>query len=358
VRSAEIRAVGELAGAAAAGTGTLVRDVHAAIARRAFAAAGTGAIPARALHDGISATVYGSVRVALGVLPRGAGAVLARADGAALTESPRASLALAALNGAIGDALERDRSALALSMTLRHRGVEVDPDAPTVDATARVAVFVHGLGETDAAWRLRANRDNPWYGERLRRDLGYTPLAVRYNTGRSISDNGRDLARLLERLFAGWTVPVTEIVLVGHSMGGLVARSACHHGGEWTDLLRYVVCLGSPHRGAPLAKGAHLLGWALQHAPETRPFARIVDGRSQGIKDLRHGVNVPLLPNARLYFVAATLSGRRGDPLGDLLVRYPSASGAGSDGRHLGGLTHFHLLNDPAVYEQLRDWLA
>jgi hypothetical protein len=355
VQSAEIRAVGDLAGAAAAGTGNLVRDVHAAIARRAFTAAGPGAVPARILHDRISAAVYGSVRIALGALPRGAGAALAHADGPALADSARGRLALAALNGAIGDALERDGSALALRMTLRYRGADVDPDAPAVAATGRIAVFLHGLGETDASWRLRGHLT---YGERLQRDLGHTPLELRYNSGRCISDNGRDLAVLLDRLAAAWPAPMEEIVLVGHSMGGLVARSACHHGGDWTDVLRYVVCLGAPHRGAPLAKGAHLLGWTLQQAPETAPFGRVVDGRSAGIKDLRHGLDVPSLPHATSCFVAATLSGREGDPLGDLLVRFPSAAGAGGDGRHLGGLTHFHLLNHPAVYEQLRDWLA
>jgi hypothetical protein len=68
--------------------------------------------------------------------------------------------------------------------------------------------------------------------------------------------------------------------------------------------------------------------------------------------------------------VAATLSTRPGAPLGvilgDLLVRVPSASGAGrrrrldfaiEDGRHLGGLTHFDLLNHPAVYDQIRAWI-
>jgi hypothetical protein len=52
--------------------------------------------------------------------------------------------------------------------------------------------------------------------------------------------------------------------------------------------------------------------------------------------------------------------------LGDLLVRYPSASGAGrnrripfaiEDGHHIGGVTHIDLLNHPAVYEQIRAWL-
>jgi pimeloyl-ACP methyl ester carboxylesterase len=375
-----------------------VRDVHAAVARRAFEAAGPSSATARAIHDGVSAAVYEGVRAALGALPRGAGTALAlRAptDSPSLADSPRGALALAVLNGYAGDALVAGRSELALRMTLRHRGADVDPDAPAVpDAAPRVAIFVHGLGETEAAWRLRATTDRPGYGALLRRELGYTALHLRYNTGRHISDNGRVLAALVERLHDAWPTPIDEIVLVGHSMGGLVARSACHYGRveghRWTQAVRHVVCLGSPHLGAPVEKGINALGWALDRIPETQPLARVVNQRSAGIKDLRFGAcieedwcdcdpdelltdrchDVPLLPGARFYFVAATLSRRPGDPLGailgDLLVRVPSASGEGrkrkvgfaiEDGHHVGGLTHFDLLNHPAVYDQIRAWI-
>jgi pimeloyl-ACP methyl ester carboxylesterase len=185
-----------------------------------------------------------------------------------------------------------------------------------------------------------------------------------------------------------------EIVLIGHSMGGLVARSACHYGDAdgagWIAPLRHVFCLGSPHLGAPLEKGANLLGAGLALVPETRPLARVLNARSAGIKDLRFGScaeedwcdcdpdeflhdrcrEVPFLETATYYFVGATLSrdprARLGVALGDLLVRYPSASGSGrrrrigfevDNGCHLGGLTHFDLLNDPAVYERIGAWL-
>jgi pimeloyl-ACP methyl ester carboxylesterase len=399
MRGAEVKAVGELAGQAISGTGSLVRDVHAAVARRAFDAAGPSSATARAIHDGVSAAVYGGVRAALGALPRGAGTALALrapADAPSLADSPRGALALAVLNGYAGDALAARRSELALEMTLRHRGADVDPDAPAVpDAARRVAIFVHGLGETDAAWRRRATADQPGYGELLRRELGHTPLHLRYNTGRHISDNGRALAALLEQLHDAWPTPIDEIVLVGHSMGGLVARSACHYGRaeghRWTQAVRHVVCLGSPHLGAPVEKGINALGWALDRIPETEPLARVVNQRSAGIKDLRFGAcieedwcecdpdelltdrchDIPFAPGATFYFIAATVSRGEGDPLGtvvgDLLVRVPSASGAGrrrripfdvDNGRRLGGLTHFDLLNHPAVYEQIRAWLA
>jgi pimeloyl-ACP methyl ester carboxylesterase len=403
MRSAEIEAVGDLAGRALAGTAALTHEVHAAIAERAFAAVGPTGAPARAVHDGVAMAVYRGVRATLRALPRGAGTALALstpAQAPSLAQSPRGSLALGVLNGYLGDALAAAGSDLALGMSIRHRGDDLPLEPPALaralpDASGRVAVFVHGLGETDAAWRLRARPDRPGYGALLRRELGYTPLHLRYNTGRHISDNGRELAALLQAVHRAWPVPVQELVLVAHSMGGLVARSACHYGERdghgWTAAVRHVFCLGSPHLGVPLEKGVNALGWALDRVPETRPFAHVVNRRSAGIKDLRYGAcieedwcdcdpdelltdrchDVPFLPGARFYFVAATISRGPGDGLGavlgDLLVRVPSASGAGrrrrvpfaiEDGRRVDGLTHFDLLNHPAVYEQIRAWLS
>jgi hypothetical protein len=390
MRGAEVRAVGELAGEALSGAGGLVRDVHAAIARRAFEAAGPRGASARTVHDGVSAVVYGGVRAALGVVPRGAGAALATRtlDEAPLADSPRGALALAVLNAYSGDALHARRSELALDMTLRHRGADVGAIA---GATGRVAIFIHGLGETDASWRLRATPERPGYGTLLQRDLGYTPLELRYNSGRRISDNGRALAALLEDLHEGWPQPVEEIVLVGHSMGGLVARSACHYGTAWTGYLSCVFCLGAPHLGAPLEQAANVAGWALNKLPETRPFAKVVNGRSVGIKDLRYGAcveddwsgcdadeflrdrctEVPFLPSADYYFIGASLGKRDGDLVdrfvGDLLVLYTSASGENKKrkigfqvdrGKRFDGLNHFQLLNHPLVYDQLSEWLG
>jgi pimeloyl-ACP methyl ester carboxylesterase len=385
-------AVGALAGQALAGTGALVRDVHAAIARRAFDAARPGGVRARAIHDGVAAAAYGSVRVALGAVPRVAGVALATraaTDAPSLADSRRGALALSLLNAYAGDALAADGSELALDMTLRHRGADLDVATMTGH---RLAIFVHGLGETDAAWRLRATPERPGYGALLQSELGYTPLDLRYNSGRHISNNGRALAALLEELHDEWPQAIDEIVLIGHSMGGLVARSACHYGHaddhRWTRKVRHVVCLGAPHLGAPLEKGVNALGWALARVPETKPLARAVNARSAGIKDLRFGAcieedwcdcdpdelltdrchDVPFLPGATFSFIAATV-GREplGAVVGDLLVRVSSASGNGrrrripfavENGRRLGGLTHFDLLNHPAVYEQIRAWLA
>ena len=371
MRRTDIEAVGDVAGEALAAGGGLVKSLHEGIAGRPFGVLGAAAAPVRVVHDGVARAVYGGVRGALRTAAHAGAAVAARGAedaGPALAAGPRSSIALAALNGLYGDHLDARGNGLALGMGFRHRGEDVDPTpaglaAAFPDATSRVAVFVHGLGETDEAWRLlplrgagRARRRT--YGERLQDELSFTPLHLRYNTGLRISRNGRELARLLDDVVAGWPGGVEELVLVGHSMGGLVARSACHYGDvddrRWTAAVRHVFCLGTPHLGADLEKGVNVLGWALGRLPETRPWGDVLNARSVGIKDLRFGScveedwsacedpdeylrdrcqEVPFLAGAHYYFVGATLrEGPLGSLLGDLLVRLPSSSGRG-DGR-------------------------
>jgi pimeloyl-ACP methyl ester carboxylesterase len=390
----EVQAAGVLAADAIAGVGGLVSDMHEAVAGRIFGVLGPLGAPVRVVHDGISAGVHRGVRLGLRALPRG-GAELAalNAGPTSAADTPRGGLALAALNGAIGDALAARRDPLALGMAVRFRDTDValTPEAVAAafpEATPRVVVFAHGLIENEHAWKWRGRRP---YGDLLRDEHGWTPVFLRYNTGRHISDNGRELADLLDALSAAWPVEIEELALVGHSMGGLVARGAANlaaiEGREWIDPLRHVVCLGTPHLGADLEKAANVAGWTLGRLPETRPFARVVNGRSVGIKDLRYGScaeadwsdcdadelltdrcqDVPFVDHATYYFVAATLDAPLGRVVGDLLVRLPSASGKGKHrtipfeadrGRHLSGLTHFDLLNHPDVYAHLRDWLA
>ena len=320
-----------------------LHGVHSAISGRVFRALGSRALPLRAMHDAIARGSYFGVRAGIAVAGRLAGEAYARRAGEANSH------VVAAINALRGDALEHERSPLALGMTFRDRGEVV-----SVPAADRLAVFIHGLGETEFAW----GRDP--YGGRL---PGWTPVYLRYNTGRSISDNGASLAALLDE------VDAREIALIGHSMGGLVARAACHRGGGWTSRVRVTVSLGTPHLGAPLANAVHHAGTGLDRFPETRPFARFLDRRSAGIRDLRHGFlldEVPLLEGPTHCFVSATVTRSPEHPvgrlLGDTLVLATSASGRGRlvfhHGLELGGTHHLALLNHPAVYEELVRWLA
>ena len=352
-----------------------IGQIHRAIADRAFGAAGSGT--PRAIHDAISGAVYGGLRVGAGL----AGRAVSPLVSGTISDSRRGALVLGVLNGLRGDALEREGSDLACAMEFRVDGLPVSPS--DVGVSSRVVVFVHGLFETEHAWGRES------YGTRLTRDLDVTPLYVRFNTGRHVSENGRSLAALLDELVA--CHEISQIALVGHSMGGLVARSACHVGGTWTGLVRHTVSLGSPHTGAPLESAVHYASAALGVAPETRPFSGFLRRRSAGIRDLRSGslvdedwegrdpealraaacAEVPLLPNAAHHFVAATITHEASHPVGrlvgDWLVLQPSASGRSrarvigfraEDGVHVGGTHHLALLNHPRVYEHLREWLA
>ena len=194
------------------------------------------------------------------------------------------------------------------------------------DARPYIVVFLHGLMETEHAWRLGGEEP---YGARLKRDVEATPVEVRYNTGRHVSENGRSLADELEALIEAWPAEVDRIALVGHSMGGLVARSACHQAAErgdaWVRKVRHVVSLGTPHMGAPLEEAVHVAAAGLTALPETRPFGNFLRRRSAGIRDLRRGSlvdedwhgrdpdalraaackEIPLLDGATHCFVAA-----------------------------------------------------
>jgi pimeloyl-ACP methyl ester carboxylesterase len=305
--------------------------------------------------------------------------------------------ALGAVNGVVGDYLRTRHNGLDLGMTLRYQDTYLgrDPDSireGLAGAGPRLVVFVHGLACTEWSWCLNSAEYHgdpaASFGTLLARDLGLTPIYLRYNTGRHVSENGRDLARLLQGLVANYPVKVEEIILIGHSMGGLVARSACHYASEeglgWVGQLSRVFCLGTPHHGAALEKIGNVVGAVLSlvDLPGTTIPAKIIAARSAGIKDLRYGYvvdeewldrdpdalldnqrrQIPLVPHAAYYFVSATVSQDAAHPvgqlLGDLLVRIPSASGPAQEEAHFsietrtyGGVLHHHLQNHPDVYE-------
>jgi pimeloyl-ACP methyl ester carboxylesterase len=310
-----------------------------------------------------------------------------------------------ALNGFWGDYLSQRNNALAGAMTLRSNGraLPINPAALSTafpNASSKVCVFVHSLAATEWLWTFSSAQyydgaTGISFGSRLRDDLGFTPVYMRYNTGLHISDNGRELAQLMSELVDNYPVPIEEIALVGHSMGGLVARSAASyaatHDLAWANQLRHVACVGAPNLGAPLEQVVHVLTGVLRKvdAAGAQVPARILDSRSAGVKDLRYGytvdeewlgkdpdavfanarLDIPLIDGVGYYFFAATISKDTNHPvgrlLGDLLVRLPSAAGHARDvarripfssGRVFPGMNHIHIVNHPDVYAALRDF--
>ena len=194
-----------------------------------------------------------------------------------------------------------------------------------------------------------------------------------------------------------WPVPVRELAIVGHSMGGLVARSACHYGAvsrrAWLRHLAKLVFLGTPHHGAPLERGGHVVDRLLASNRLTAPLARLGQIRSAGITDLRYGnlverdwkgrnrfkhaedtrTSVPLPNGVQCFTIAATTATQRGALstrlIGDGIVPMSSALGRHRDpGRTLTfpksrrwiayGTNHLDLLSSREVYARIRQWLV
>lgn len=274
--------------------------------------------------NGITGMVYRTIGGVTSLMGSGVDALLGAlpqvvAEGAT---SPEREALVSALNGVMGDYLAASGNPLALPMTIRAGGGALTLDRAALkktlpQASGRMLLLIHGLCMNDLQW-TRAGHN---HGVHLAETLDCTPLYLRYNTGLHIADNGRELAALLERLVAAWPVPVKELVIIGHSMGGLVARSACLHADQdnaraplgWRKTLKRMVFLGTPHFGAPLERGGHWVDLLLGATPWSAPFAQLGKIRSVGITDLRHGTlldaaHCPLPRGVRCFAVAATTS--------------------------------------------------
>jgi len=369
--------------------------MHLAMAR----GPGRGGAGAQGRTRGITGLVYGTIRgVAHGVGFGLNAFVPARARTRDLrTSSARRDAALAALNGVVGDHLASTANPLAIPMrlsrggrplALRRRALRADVRRPR----RRLLVMVHGL----CVGRRRWSRLGHDHGAALARDLGYTVLYLDYNSGLHVSVNGRALAEQLEALVREWPVPVEELAILAHSMGGLVARSACHHaataGHRWLRPLRALVFLGTPHHGSPIERAGNWVDAAIGMGRHTAALGRLGRIRSAGITDLRYGNlldedwkgrdrfertgdrrrPVPLPDGVDCCAIAATTgSASRGAWPGwpdDGLVPVDSALGRHrKEGWTLPfpasrcwvghGMNHFDLLSRPEVYERIRAWL-
>ena len=404
----DLRGAARLAVDATAGLTDLVEAVHARIARLP----GSAATPEQALGRtrGISGLVYKSIRgvtrlagggvdALLGVLAHALVSGRENAEGKSERQVEREAV-VAALNGVLGDHLAASDNPLAIEMTLRSDGralpLQRDELARRLsNAQPRLVVLLHGLCMNDLQWQ-RGGHD---HGAALARDAGYSAVYLHYNTGRHIGANGAELSALLQRLLDAWPVPLARVALLGHSMGGLLARSALAQGTaaglHWPARTDDLVCLGTPHQGATLERAGHWVDRVLGATPYAAPFARLGRLRSAGITDLRHGnlldpaavapaaiarsglgklpPHLPLPDGVRCYAVAGSLGSREGDAkgrlLGDGLVALDSALGRHADTERVlrfpperqwvgNGISHLGLLSDANVYGRLRAWLT
>ncbi len=368
--SRALQGAARLAVEATLGVTDLVEAVHAR-------AATLPGLRADARTRGVTGLVYRSVRG----ITRAVGEGLERALGLLgpalqqLGGTPRQAereALLAALNGVLGDHLEATDNPLALSMQLRQAGqpLRIGADSRTQPGAL---LLLHGLCMNDRQWQ-RQGQD---LGAELGRALSLSPLYLRYNSGLPIHRNGAELADQLEQLAGNWPGGLQRLVLLGHSMGGLLARSALHQaraqGLQWPQRVSELICLGSPHAGAPLEKVGHVVDRLLEATPYAAPFARLGKLRSAGITDLRHGrvledgAPAPLPAGLRSFAIAGRLPGDlKAKALGDGLVTVASALGEHAEPAQrlafdqravLEKVGHLDLLSAPEVAAQLKAWL-
>lgn len=276
-------------------------------------------------------------------------------------------------NGVFGQMLAQQNSPYEQDMTL------VGPANPLPNADCLV-IFLHGLCLNDNSWH---SRERLAFSQWARDQLNADTALLRYNTGQHISDNGHDFAQYL----ASMSLP-KQVVLIGHSMGGLVARSALHQGREaghdWVENVTHLATLGSPHQGAVLERVGNQANRLLGLTPFSKPLMRLGNLRSAGIRDLRFGYvledqwrdhpddaprpssKVPLDPHTQQLFIAATLSPADATALaGDWMVSVDSAlahqiyrdQATNLTRKTLYQLGHMGLLAAPETYQALRQWL-
>jgi len=308
-------------------------------------------------------------------------------DGGEQHAPPWTTWAISAVNGLVGDYLYQRGNGLAINMAFYHRNRPFAPARMALqtlypNATGRICLLIHGLGCHEGVWFFRETGEDATvtsYGELLRRDLGFTPFYIRYNTGMSIVENGRRLAGLITELVLHYPIPVEEIVLIGHSMGGLIIRTACYAGAErqadWVRRVTRAFYLGTPHDGAMLAQLSDIAAATLQIIPNpiTRLVGEVFDIRSRGIRDLSSGAvhdserRLPWLASAHHYMIVGTLTH---DPahlasalFGDGLVHPPGPGSAMHDPPPTRGdvkvfprMHHLQLAHEGRVYQQIRHW--
>ncbi len=391
------------------GVTELVEDVHHAVLR----VPGIRAVAPDRRTGGITGLVYRSINGVTGLVGGGLdvafGQLVPRL--APPVSTPTREQFLAVLNGVLGDHLAASKNPLAIQSTLRRVGRPVALDRASLaeawpEASNRLLVTAHGLCMHDGHWRRAAHNDKypeemglefGGLPESLAASFGYSTVDFHYNTGRHISDNGRDFDKMLEHLVANWPVEVKQLVILGHSMGGLVARSAAHYalesGHAWPERLKKIVFLGTPHHGSPVERAGHRIDRALGISRYSAPFSRLGKMRSAGITDLRHGNVIEsdwrehdrfahahdtrrpasLPDHVECFAVAATLDADpdslRSRHFGDGLVPVPSALCQHVNlglrlqidpiNRFVATETgHLELLRCPAVTRQIHQWLA
>ncbi|MCF6240148.1 MAG: hypothetical protein L3J74_02235 [Bacteroidales bacterium] len=263
---------------------------------------------------------------------------------------------LPVLNGFAGHLLEESNDPRAIKMSFRYdnKDVAVRELGNIYDFSSykgKIGILIHGLFGDERMWKKTENQSVPKIGDLLEINEKYSVLYLRYNTGLHISENGRALSNLLEHFSSIYKKEVSEINLIGHSMGGLVTRSAGYYAGiqrqEWTRLVKKIFLIGVPNKGSYLAQTADFVNELFKKADISKDelISKFLDIRSNGIKDLAYAyltdedwldvhkkrqekIKVRPLPGVKYFLIAGTLGKNKifNTYFGDGLVGSDSAA--------------------------------
>lgn len=293
----------------------------------------------------------------------------------------------AGLNGVAGDKLAYWNNALSIPMMFTDEyGKTLELEDINNHQSDGVVVFIHGLLCSELDWQTDEHRKMV----AMLREQNKQVVWVRYNSGLHIHQNGERLAEMLQFL----DLDKKDITLIGHSMGGLLMRSAYviaqTHKYEWLNKLTHAAYIGTPHHGSQFERSGNYLNAFVGAIPFLKPFMRLGNIRSNAIKDLRYGYIIkensakgigthgdtrkgtPSLPNfckkgTKHLLVASSLNDTtRKNFIGDGLVPVHSALGEHETNTqltivaenlkkiHIKSLGHIAQFSDHRIYDALR----
>ena len=207
------------------------------------------------------------------------------------------------INGLHGDEMEKKGHPALVKMSVRFKSRDIPPGKikDFIDLKkhgGKLILFLHGLMNDETIWQSEKKDTLKRLGTFIESQNKANVLYIRYNTGRHISENGRNLSCLLELIEDLYENDIVEINIIAHSMGGLVTRSAGHYATvlnhNWIKKLKKVFLIGVPNDGSYLARTAYMAQYFLRKLDPTKhdEYARLFDIRSNGIKDLSFGFMV------------------------------------------------------------------
>jgi pimeloyl-ACP methyl ester carboxylesterase len=149
------------------------------------------------------------------------------------------------------------------SLVIRSGGAELRSASPREAGKAPV-VFVHGMLGSPGNWSVLIDRlsADPSLRER------FHFLTFGYDSLQPVADSGRELLEALAEARRrsdpeGHDDAFDQVVLVGHSLGGLVVKDAAARsqkqqpaGGTVSGRVGRMIFVATPHRGSPVDRGA------------------------------------------------------------------------------------------------------